>query len=89
MNNYCELFWTAKITLVDLIKEMEEFLNNNLIYKNPNHSIFNLFNLILKNNNKHFIIMIVFLIGILFRILVGFGNYSGCNDPPNFGDYEA
>ena len=33
--------------------------------------------------------MIIFLIGILFRVLVGFGGYSGCNDPPNYGDYEA
>ncbi len=29
------------------------------------------------------------LIGILFRLLIGLGGYSGMNESPLFGDYEA
>ena len=34
-------------------------------------------------------IRIIILLAILIRVLVGFGSYSGKNDPPNFGDFEA
>ena len=33
--------------------------------------------------------MEILLLGILSRLLIGLGGYSGKNDGPNFGDYEA
>jgi hypothetical protein len=29
------------------------------------------------------------LLALLVRLLVGLGSYSGMNDPPAYGDYEA
>lgn len=31
----------------------------------------------------------VIVFSVLLRVMVGFGSYSGYNDPPKFGDYEA
>jgi alpha-1,3-glucosyltransferase len=33
--------------------------------------------------------MIVLLLGVLYRISTGIGHYSGQNNGPDFGDYEA
>ena len=35
------------------------------------------------------VIILIILISFLFRALVALGGYSGYNDPPQFGDYEA
>jgi hypothetical protein len=31
----------------------------------------------------------IIVISIALRIYVAFGGYSGVNDPPHFGDFEA
>jgi len=35
------------------------------------------------------VLAIVVGFAVLLRVMVGFGSYSGFNDPPVFGDYEA
>lgn len=39
--------------------------------------------------SKSFTISFVILLTVMIRLIVGFGSYSGYNDPPKYGDFEA
>ena len=42
-----------------------------------------------KSAGKFNTTLAIFSLCIMLRALIGFGPYSGFNDPPMFGDYEA
>ncbi|KRX04302.1 hypothetical protein PPERSA_11426 [Pseudocohnilembus persalinus] len=39
--------------------------------------------------SSKFTLLFIALIAVFFRVVVGLGPYSGYNDPPQYGDYEA
>lgn len=39
--------------------------------------------------NKNYIPILILLLSLIYRILISIGPYSGWNDPPGHGDYEA
>jgi alpha-1,3-glucosyltransferase len=42
-----------------------------------------------KYSSCQYVLAFVVLFSLLLRIMVGFGSYSGYNDPPRYGDFEA
>lgn len=64
-------------------------------FHQPKKDFVNLENKILKLINLRIFdinimkLFITILISLILRIFVSLGGYSGINDPPHFGDFEA
>lgn len=42
-----------------------------------------------KHTNQNIALIFVIFVTLILRILVGYGSYSGYDDPPHYGDFEA
>lgn len=57
--------------------------------KTQENTVFDMFRDLCERKFRKSSLFIVLLIAIAYRILCSFGGYSGVNDPPTYGDYEA
>ena len=77
--------------LSEFFKNLLDKINSSKEIKNDYDLNYLLKNFNLNNDNKNLIqkTLLIYFLSILFKILVGIYGYSGENDPPKFGDFEA
>ena len=77
--------------LSEFFKNLLDKINSSKEIKNDYDLNYLLKNFNLNNDNKNLIqkTLLIHFLSILFKILVGIYGYSGENDPPKFGDFEA
>lgn len=89
---YCNKTYSVKMTIIDIIKIVQEYCKEHLKYMpdeaRQNSLLRILHQTTVKGIVEQFFALLI-AVSLLLRVMCGLGSHSGMHDPPNFGDFEA